>query len=55
MADDLEKPIVQAASLDALDELGFGGAILAVECYRSQPCSSLDFHPTYAKSPKLVG
>lgn len=42
MADDLEKPIVQTAFFDALNEFGFGGAVLAIECYHSQPCSSLD-------------
>lgn len=42
MADDLEEPIVQATFFDALNELGFGGAVLAIECYHNQPCSSLD-------------
>ena len=42
MADDLEKPIVQTAFFDALNELGFGSAVLAIECYHSESCSSPD-------------
>lgn len=55
MADDLEKPIVQTAFFDALHKLGFGGAVLAVERYPDQLCSSLDTELTHARSLELVG
>lgn len=54
MADALEEPIVQTALLDILNELGFGGAVLAVESYTSKLCSSFDAHSTHARSPELV-